>query len=337
MKLLILGGTVFLGRHLVEAALARGHEVTLFNRGQHNPDLFPEVEKLRGDRDGGLDVLRGRRWDAVIDTSGFLPRLVRASAELLAGAVEHYTFVSSISVYADFSPKALDEDAPVADLPDPAVEEVTGESYGGLKALCELAAERAMPGRVLNVRPGLIVGPFDPIGRFAYWLRRVSRGGEVLAPGRPQRAVQLIDARDLAEWLVRMGEARQAGVFNATGPDYALTMQGFLETIRASCRSQASFTWVGDSFLQEQEVVPFDELPFWLPDELNGALRVCIDRAIAAGLTFRPLGRTARETLAWLEEDAGPPAPAGRLQGIELRTGMDPAREAALLQAWHEI
>ncbi len=209
MKLLVLGGTVFLGRHLVEAATARGHSVTLFNRGQHNPELYPEVEKLRGDRDSDLSALQGRRWDAVIDTCGYLPRAVRASAELLADAVDHYTFISSISVYADFHTPAMDESAPVGTLADETVEEVTGETYGPLKALCEQAAERALPGRVLNIRPGLIVGPHDPTDRFTYWPVRVARGGEVLAPGRPHVPVQVIDGRDLAEWTVRMVEARQ--------------------------------------------------------------------------------------------------------------------------------
>src|SRR5215213_4666302 len=173
MNLLILGGTIFLGRYLVEAALARGHQVTLFNRGQHGPELFPDVEKLRGDRDGGLDVLRGRRWDAVADTSGYLPRVVRASAELLADAVELYVFISSMSVYADFR-RPNDEDSPTAKLADESAEEATGEAYGALKALCERAAESALPGRVLNVRAGLIVGPYDPTGRFTYWTGRVA-------------------------------------------------------------------------------------------------------------------------------------------------------------------
>ena len=199
MKLLILGGTVFLGRHLVEAAQARGHQLTLFNRGQHNPELFAGVEKLRGDRSGDLSALRGRRWDAVIDTCGYIPRIVRASAELLADAVDHYTFVSSLSVYADTSRPGIDESAPVGQLADETVEDITGETYGPLKALCEQAAGRALPGRVLTVRPGLIVGPHDPTDRFTYWPVRVARGGALLAPGRPERRVAFVDVRDLAE------------------------------------------------------------------------------------------------------------------------------------------
>ena len=223
MKLLILGGTKFLGRHLVEEALARGHEVTLFNRGQLNPELFPEVEKLRGDRDGGLEALRGRRWDAVVDTSGFSPRVVRDSARLLADSVEHYTFVSSQSAYRDTSVPGVDENYPVGTITDERLREAEAlkqseltaapffwEIYGALKALCERAAEEEMPGRVLNVRAGLIVGPHDFSDRFTYWPRRVSEGGEVLAPGDPGRQVQFIDVRDLAAWILDMAEARGA-------------------------------------------------------------------------------------------------------------------------------
>src|SRR5579885_1733748 len=239
MKLLILGGTVFLGRHIVEAALARGHEITLFNRRQHNGELFPEVEKLRGDRNGDLSALEGRRWDAAIDTSGYFPRVVRASAQKLSGAVDHYTFISSISVYADFTQVGMDENAPVGTLKDESVEEITGESYGPLKVLCEQAAEQAMPGRVLNIRPGLIVGPHDPSDRFTYWPRRLARGGDVLAPGRPERLVQLIDVRDLAEWNIRAAEARLTGLFNATGPSGELTMAQVIDACRNVAESDA--------------------------------------------------------------------------------------------------
>ena len=254
MKLLILGGTIFLGRYLVEAALARGHQITLFNRGQHSPELYPAVEKLRGDRDGGLDVLRGRRWDAVVDTSGYLPRLVRASAELLADAVDHYTFISSISVYPHFRSVGLDESAPVGTLDDPTIEEITGESYGPLKALSEQAVEQALPGRTLVIRPGLIVGPHDYSDRFTYWVRRVAQGGELLAPVHPGWHTQIIDVRDLAEWTLRMVERQQAGVYNATGPDYDLTFGQLLDTCRTVSGSDARFTWVSEEFLAENEV-----------------------------------------------------------------------------------
>jgi 2'-hydroxyisoflavone reductase len=329
MKLLILGGTVFLGRHLVEAALERGHEVTLFNRGQHNPELFPEVEKLRGDRGGDLSALRGRRWDAVVDTSGYIPRAVQQSARMLANAVEHYTFISTISVYAKLDAPGLDENTPVAMLDDPHVEEVTGETYGALKALCEQAAEEAMPGRVLVLRPGLIVGPHDPTDRFSYWVQRVARGGEVLAPGQPERQIQVIDARDLAEWNLRMVEAQQTGVFNATGPDGVLAIGGFLDTCKAVTHSDAQFTWADEAFLLEQGVAPWQELPLWMPsseEDMRSVLQVSIARATAAGLRFRPLADTIRDTYAWL---------AQRPADHEWRSGLAPAREADVLAAWH--
>jgi 2'-hydroxyisoflavone reductase len=328
VKLLILGGTVFLGRHLVEVAQARGHEVTLFNRGQHGADLFPEVEKLRGDRDGGLDALRGMRWDAVIDPSGYIPRLVRASAEALADSVNHYTFISSISVFKDFSQRGMDETAPVGTLDDESVEQVTGETYGPLKALCEQAVEQAMPGRVLTIRPGLIVGPYDPTDRFTYWPARVALGGEVLAPGRAERAVQIIDGRDLAEWNIRLVEARHTGILNATGPAYELTMGEVLDTARSVTGSDALVTWVSEEFLLAQGVTPWSEVPMWVPESdpsMAGFSHVDISHAIETGLTFRPLADTVRDTLAW---DATRPADLPR------RAGLTREREAELLAAW---
>jgi 2'-hydroxyisoflavone reductase len=337
MNLLILGGTIFLGRYLVEAALARGHTVTLFNRGQHNPDLFREVEKLRGDRAADLSPLRGRRWDAVIDTCGYVPRVVRASAELLADAVDHYTFISSISVYPQFKTIGLDESAPVGTLDDPNVEEVTGETYGPLKALCEQAVEQVLPGRTLTIRPGLIVGPHDYSERFTYWVQRVAQGGEVLAPGRPERHTQLIDVRDLAEWTLRMVGARRTGTYNATGPDYDLTMGRLLDVCRDVSGSDARLTWVSEEFLLEKEVGPWIELPLWIPEsdrDMLGFADVDCGRAIAAGLTFRDLAATVRDTLAWnaARPDGEQVEPSRALQP---RAGLKPEREAELLQAWH--
>lgn len=329
MRILILGGTIFLGRRLVDAALARGHEVTLFNRGQHNADLYPQLEKLRGDRDGGLDALRGRRWDVVIDPSGYVPRVVRQSAELLAGAVDRYVFISSISVY-DERRAGIEEDAPVARLADERVEEVRGDTYGGLKALCEQTIEAALPGRAIQLRAGLIVGAHDPSGRFTYWPARVARGGEVLAPGRPERPVQFIDARDLAAWTVRLLEQGGRGVYNATGPASPLTMSALLETCRAVSGGDARFTWLPDAFLLAQGAGPWMELPLWAPetDEYTGFMEVNCRRAIAAGLTFRPLAETVRDTLAW---DTARPA----AEREAAPAGLQPAREAALLAAWH--
>lgn len=335
MKLLILGGTMFVGRHLVEAAFARGHEVTLFNRGQHNAELFPEAEKLRGDRDGDLEALRGRRWDAVIDTCGFVPRLVRDSAQLLADAVGLYVFISSISAYAGHSQPA-GEDSKLATMEDESVEEMTGETYGPLKVLCERAAEEAMPGRVLVIRPGLIVGPDDKTVRFSYWTGRVARGGEVLAPGRPDRQIQFIDARDLADWTMRMVEESRTGAYNANGPDYRLTMGRFLEECREVSGSDARVTWVDEKFLLERGVEPWSGLPIWLPEkeeEYRFFLSNKIDKAIAAGLTFRPLAETIRDMLAWQSRNEvttadkpGVPVPDQTLK---------PERERELLDEWH--
>ncbi len=244
MKLLILGGTEFVGRHLVEAALERGHEVTLFNRGQTNPDLFPDLEKLRGERDGNLEALKGGRWDAVMDTSGYAPRVVHASASLLAEAAAHYTFISSVSVYADMSEIGLNEESALGELEDKTVEEITDKTYGPLKALCEQVVQNAFPERSLILRPGLIVGPHDPTDRFTYWPWRVAQGGEVVAPGDPNARTQIIDARDLAEWSIRLVEAGQTGIYNAVGPDRPLTLRSALVTAKALTASDAAFTWV---------------------------------------------------------------------------------------------
>lgn len=334
MKLLVLGGTKFLGRHVVEAALARGDEVTIFNRGLHNAELYEGVEKLRGERDGGLEVLRGRRWDAVVDTSGYVPRVVRASAELLADAVDLYVFVSSMSVYADFS-SPNDEGSPTATLADGSAEELTGETYGALKALCERAADDALQGRALSVRAGLIVGPYDPTGRFTYWTERVARGGEVLAPAPRERQIQFVDARDLSEWMLRMIDARRAGVFNAAGPDYVLTMEGFLEACREACETDARFTWMGEQFLLDKGVEPWGNLPLWIPESAEHQryfLAENCERAFAAGLTFRPVADTARDTLAW--QRAGSPGIVTDAPNSVQAHTLKPERERELLEEW---
>ena len=341
MKLLILGGTKFLGRHVAEAALARGHEVTLFNRGQLNPELFPEVEKLRGDRDGGLDVLRGRRWDAVVDPSGYSPRVVRDSARLLADSAEHYTFVSSSSAYRDTRVPNVGEDYPVGTITEERLREAEAlkqseltaapffwEIYGPLKALCERAAEEEMPGRVLHVRAGLIVGPHDYSDRFTYWPRRVAEGGEVLAPGDPERQVQFVDVRDLAAWMLDMAEARRAGTFNATGPDYKLTFGHFLDACRGTTGSDARFSWVDEKFMLGAGLGQWMEVPLWL-DSSDEAHRhfmgVSVEKAVAAGLRFRPLSETVRDTLEW---DLTRPAGAPR------RAGLAREKEREVLDAW---
>ena len=332
MRLLVLGGTRFLGRAAVEAALARGHEVTLFNRGKTNPELFPEVGKLRGDRDGDLEALRGRAWDAVIDPSGYVPRLVRASAELLRGAVGHYVFVSSISVYAEPQPPGFDESAPLIELEDSAQEDIRAgpEAYGGLKALCEEVVAEAFPDAHVNVRAGLIVGPHDPSGRFTYWPLRLAAGGTVLAPGEPTRQVQFVDVRDLADWMVSIAEARTVGTFNATGPEPPVTMRQLLETCDAVGGADARLEWVGEPFLLEQRVGEWMELPLWVSEAENWFLQADVSRALQAGLRFRPLADTVRDTLMWAQESAAPlvtPGQAGT-------AGLDPQRERELLDAW---
>lgn len=336
MKILILGGTVFLGRHMVETALAQGHEVTLFNRGEHNPDLFPDAEKLRGNRDGDLGALRGRTWDAVIDTSGYLPRAVRQSAELLADAAAHYTFVSSLSVYPHPVPRGADESTPVEQLDDPTTENI-GQYYGGLKALCEQTVEQYFPGRALHIRAGLIVGPYDNIDRFPYWVDRTTRGGEILAPGHPERRIQLIDARDIAGWNLRMIEQGKGGTFNVTGPDTLLTMQMMLETCKRVTGSDARFTWVDEAFLQAHEVGAFMEMPFWIPDAMNGMLEVSIQKALDAGLTFRPLEQTTRDVYEWNQTRAPETQRwSSAYQSMTMKVGMTPEREADLLRRWKE-
>jgi 2'-hydroxyisoflavone reductase len=313
LKLLVFGGTGFLGRHLVEAALERGHELTLFNRGRTNPELFPEVERLVGDRDGDLAALRGRVWDAAIDVPARSPRQVRTAVEALAG-IEHYTFVSSISVYRDFSRIGIDESAPLQEY-EPTMRDEDMETYGPRKAECERIVA-AFPGRALIVRPGLIVGPHDPTDRFTYWAARLARGGEILAPGGPERVVQFVDVRDLAPWIVRLVEERRTGVFNATNEGVSM----------GELLAGTDVTWVTDEFLLEQGVGQWMELPLWLADpQWIGMHGADVSRAVAAGLRFRPVAETVRDTAAW----------AATRGDHEPEAGLAPERERELLEAWH--
>ncbi len=335
-RVLILGGTGFLGPQLVEAALARGHTVTLFNRGKTRPHLFPDVEKLQGDRDprqgDGLKALEGRSWDAVIDTSGYVPRIVRASAELLAPRVGHYVFISSISVYKELPWPGMDESAPVATLEDPTVENVP-EHYGALKALCEQAAEAAFPGRTTNIRPGLIVGPDDPTQRFTYWPVRVAQGGEVLAPGTGADAVQFIDARDLAAWTLLTLDNRDMGVFNATGPAAPLSMRELLEACKQASGANATFTWADGDFLEQHRVRPWTDMPVWVSGKgaMAAMSRLSNARAVARGLRFRPVLDTALDTLTWFNG-----LPPERQAELRKRSGLTPEREREVLAAWHQ-
>jgi 2'-hydroxyisoflavone reductase len=319
VRILVLGGTVFLGRHVVEAALASGHKLTLFNRGQHNAELFPDVEKLRGDRDNDLGALSGRCFDAVIDTSGYRPEQLQRVANTLGGSVGHYVFVSSISVYRAFPPGVVfDETAPV---------QAGTDGYGALKARSEEAVELAMPGRVAIVRPGLIVGPHDPTGRFTYWPRRLARGGEVLAPGRPERQVQWIDVRDLAAWCVCLAEQGVAGVFNAVAQ--GTTMGHLLASAGAVAGSVAQLTWLPDQWLMDAGVSPWSEMPLWIPEHdkaFGGMLLADGHRAAQAGLTARPLEKTLAATLQWARERPDQPEDAATRVAT-----LTPEREAQLL------
>jgi 2'-hydroxyisoflavone reductase len=324
MKILILGGTRFAGRNLVEVALAQGHEITLFNRGKTNPDLFPTVEHLRGDRDGDLASTEGRQWDVVVDTCGYVPRIVQQSARLLADNVQQYIFISTLNVYADVTEPGIDETAPLATIGDRTVEEVTPETYGALKVLCEQEAEEAMPGRVLVLRCGLIVGPYDPTDRFTYWVVRVSRGGEMLALSPPRQQTQFIDARDLAAFIVHMAESNQCGIYNTTGPDYDLTNEQLLKTCNEVTGGKATFTWVTEDFIEKNEI----NLPLWVPEKGAGLFQMDCKKAIAAGLRFRPLRDTVRDTLVWHQS---------RPADYQLKAGLSPEREKELLRAWHEI
>jgi 2'-hydroxyisoflavone reductase len=319
MRILILGGTRFLGRHTVDVALARGHDVTLFNRGQTSPLLFPDVEKLRGDRDGDLSALEGRAFDAVVDTSGYVPRIVQRTLDAL-GDVGHYTFVSTISVYADVSTPPT-ESSPVAERQEP-TEEVT-QAYGELKADCEEVVRARFPAAFVP-RPGLIVGPWDPTGRFTYWPQRIAADGRVLAPAPPDADAQVIDVRDLAGWIVRAAEDGLAGTYNAV--DRPTTRATLIETCARVAGTDPEVVWVAPEFLLEHEVGEWMELPLWLSSpEYAGMLSVDPSPAFGAGLETRPLDETVRDTLAWVQAGEAPGEPPA---------GLDPEKEQAVLDAW---
>lgn len=334
LRILILGGTQFIGVHMTSLALKRGHQVTLFNRGRTHAELFPQVEKLRGDRDGQLDALRGHSWDAVIDDSGYLPRHVRLSAQLLAPHVQRYVFVSTISVYASFA-QPPDEDSPLATLSDERVESLGYDTYGGRKALCERAAEMAMPHRCMVLRPGVIVGPDDPTDRFTYWPARAARGGELLAPAPPSTATQYIDARDLARFVLDGIERELTGTFNLVTPPGHFTMGDLVASSIDSARRLAKpspppkAVWVSSAFLERQQIEPGPQMPMWFPASGAdaGFGQVSAARALAAGLRVRPISETVRDTLAW--HLTRPPA-----ERDHLKSGLASAREAQLLTAW---
>ncbi|MCA9750771.1 MAG: NAD-dependent epimerase/dehydratase family protein [Gemmatimonadetes bacterium] len=341
MKILILGGTQFIGIHLVAAARARGHEVTVFNRGTTPLVDADGIEQITGDRHRDLDRLAGRRWDAVVDTCGYVPSSLESSTAALADAVDRYVFISSISVYADFSTHGMDETAPLATLSAESLEKaeavdrsgrVTGSEYGGaygaLKVRCEDVVRSAFPERALVVRPGLVAGSHDPTERFTYWVVRVARGGEILAPGRPERLIQYIDAADLADWTIQSAERRATGIYNVTGPATDLTMAAFLEECRQVAAGDATFTWVPDAFLRQHEVKSWTEMPLWIPETEtghSGLMHIDCRKAFASGLRPRPVRRTIEDVLAWAN---GPGADRKR------KNGLAEDRELELLRAW---
>lgn len=327
MDILIIGGSNFVGYHVSDAVLERGYNLTLFNRGQSNPNVFPQAEKIIGDREGDLAVLKGRQWDAVVDTCGYLPRIVRKSAEMLKDSVGYYHFVSSIGVYpeTEYGRAFIDENTPLATIADPTSEEMTLESYGALKVLCENAVQERYPNNFSVARPGLIVGPHDFTDRLNYWAKRVAKGGPMLAPGKPDTAFQAIDARDLANFILTLIENQTTGIYNAVGPAAPTTWASMLETCKTVTGSDAEFVWLPDEFLQENVAHPSFEIPLWRPVEMTGINRVRYDHAVAVGLKLRPLADTVRDTLTW---DATRP-PASHASPF-----ISAEREAELLAAW---
>ncbi len=333
LKLLILGGTGFIGPHMVERALERGHTVTLFNRGKTNTHLFPDLEKLKGnrdpDKDEGLSALEGRDWDAAIDTASFFPRVTGASANLLADHVDQYVFISSISVYKDGSIHNMTEDAAVGTIEDETVEEITGGTYGPLKALCEQAAYKAMGGRATNIRPGFIVGPRDKaVKRFPQWVMRVAKREEIVAPGTPDDPVQYIDARDLAAFVIHSLEEKITGYFNAVGPKDRLGIGAMIDGLKKGCGTDPKVTWVSGKFIEESGI----QMPLvpWMPpdSEAAGYGTVSNARAVAAGMTFRSVQDTARDTLKWIEEEE---TDERRDQIMKI---LNSGNEDKLLEAW---
>jgi 2'-hydroxyisoflavone reductase len=336
LKILILGGTRFIGLHMTALALERGHELTFFNRGKTHTDKFPEIERIKGDRNGQIDGLKDREWDVVIDNSGYVPRHARLSAELLAPKVRQYIFISSISVYPDFS-VPRDEKSPVGKLPDETVEKVDGETYGPLKALCEQAVEKAMPGRTMVIRPGLIVGPDDNTDRFTWWPARAARGGEFIAPGAAKDPFQVIDVRDLAAFTINAAEHDYTGTYNLVSTPNGFRFGELTDACIAAAIKQARpadaprATWIPAEFLEEQKVEPWGEMPVWLPAKGEEAAFAGTSNAaaVAKGLKITPLRKTVDDTMAWHLQ-----RPAEERE--KLKAGIAPEKEAAVLAAWKE-
>lgn len=330
MRILILGGTGFIGPHLVRTCHEHGHTLTLFNRGKRNAAV-PGVEVRLGDRNGQLDSLAHGEWDVVIDNSGYVPRHVQLSAELLEPRTGRYIFVSSISAYADLTTADLDEDAPTASLADPSVEQVNAETYGGLKALCEQTVEHIYGQRATIIRPTYIVGPGDPTDRFTYWPVRVARGGRMLAPGTPNDPIQFVDVRDLVDFMRRCAEHDIGGRFNVCNPPREVSIGALLDMSKKIAGSEVEFVWTDETFLAEQGVLETGEIPIWSPTkgEYAGLALVNPARAVAKGLGFREAEQTVRDTLAWHRTRP-------QDEQSQLHAGLSPDREAALLAKWDE-
>lgn len=329
MKILVIGGGIFVGRAVLEAALARGHTVTVFNRGKATAAFPPGVEWIKGDRDADLGALQGRKWDAVIDTCAYLPRQVESLLQALAGRMGHYQLVSSVSAYASLAEPGADEGRPTAPALDPVPLQMTPETYGPLKSMCEHAALRAGPPGTSLIRPGIIVGPWDPTGRFTYWVRRLAAGGEVLAPGDPASPLQVIDVRDVAALMVAVVEAGRAGACNAVGPAAPLTWGDMLAESGRALGVPSSFTWVDDAFVAEQRVGGWSDLPLYLPAaavKFAGMYRIDGTHARRHGLQLRPLAETVGDLARWLRDPAAAQAK---------QMGLSPDRERELLATWH--
>jgi 2'-hydroxyisoflavone reductase len=324
VKLLVIGGTRFVGRAFVEQAVRHGHDVTVFHRSASEPEGFPSVEHLHGDRDGQLGLLGGRSWDAVLDTCGYVPRVVREASAVLRDVAGHYTFVSTLSVHPDDMPAGSTEQAPTHQPPFPQTETVTVETYGPLKVACEYEAKGAFGNRCLIIRPGYIVGPHDPTDRFTFYLRRAAGGGEMAAPGPPDAPLQVIDVRDLAAFMLGRIEAADGGVFGVVGPGERIVMRDVVETARDAAAADTTFTWVSEGFLGAVGDEAQEWFPMWEP-QFPGVHTYDAARAVAAGLRCRPLAQTVADTLAWDQERGQP----------DLRTGLSKEKERELLATWH--
>jgi 2'-hydroxyisoflavone reductase len=323
VTILIIGGTRFLGRHIIELGRrTKGFKITYFHRGKTDPGLFPNIDCIYGDRNKDLEKLKGNKWDAVVDTCGYFPGSVKKSAEYLKNMVQRYLFISTISVYNDFSKSGISEKSELSHTDEPNAEKLTNENYGTLKVLCEKAVHDVYGKEGLIIRPGLIVGPYDPSDRFTYWPVRTHVGGEVMAPSPPSSRIQFIDARDLAAFVLLLLVKNKSGIYNATGPEYELTMKEFLQSCNSLTGNRSRFTWVSEEFIAENKL----DLPVWVPGAWAGINQVDCGKALKDGMRIRPLSATIRDTLKWH---------AARSAEFVLKAGLKPEIEKNMLEKWH--